>query len=212
MGRTRLGRFAAVAVPATVVSAGLGVAILQGMVGAALSSATAFQVAGSAATGDELELTANNVTAANSEASAGTGTAKKDALVSLQNGAVEDLCLAADTTTPLGVLGIKITSAGSVSLGSGWTDLSADSLGASQATLPTTDIGYSQSDLAHQDNTTSSGYADGGFSLATDVNNSTSGGISLTDLDASVYALTLNGLTLNNLSISPTLGSVEGTC
>ncbi len=214
MGRTRLGRFAAVAVPATVVSAGLGVAILQGMVGAALASSTPFQVAGSSATGDELELTANNVTSAVSEADGSdtNATPKKDALVSLQNGAVTDLCLAADTTTPFGTLGIKIVSGGTVSLGSGWTDLSADSLAADSATLPTTDIGYAQSQLAHQDASTSTGYADGGFSLATNVNNATAGGISLDGLDASVYALTLDGLTLNDLSIVPTLGSVEGTC
>lgn len=224
MGRTRLGRFAAVTIPATVATAGLGFAVLQGMVGASISSATPFQVAGATATGDDLELTANNVSTAADDGTAsgdvadsseGTGTNKKDALVSLKNGSVSDLCMAADTQTPLGTLGLKIQSSGDVSLGSGWTDLSADSLAADSATLPTTDIGYAQGDLAEQAAANSAGYSEGGFSLATDVTDaakSDTGGISLTNLDVDAYALTLSGLSLNNLSISPEFGSVEGSC
>lgn len=53
-GRTRFGRFAAVAIPATVASAGLGVAIVQGMVSATLASADAFTLTSSQITSDSL--------------------------------------------------------------------------------------------------------------------------------------------------------------
>ncbi len=210
MGRTRLGRFAAITVPATVATAGLGFAMLQGMVGAALASATSFDVTGSQATGDALELTANYVSAAASDADA-TATNKKDALVSLKNGVVTDLCLAADTAVPvLGTLGIKITAAGDVSLGSGYTDLAADSLTGAQADLGQTKIGYAQTELLHQDNaTTSPGYTEGGFSLAT---TDAVGAVDIQGLDAKVYALTLDGLSISNLAIAAQTGSVEGTC
>lgn len=209
MGATRLGRFAAVTVPATVATAGLGLAITQGMVGAALASATSFDVAGTSATGDGMELTANFTEAATSDVNAAT-TNKKDALVSLKNGAVTDMCLAADTAVPvIGTLGLKITSAGSTSLGAGYTDLAADSLAGSAATLGQTKIGYAQQELTHQDGTTSGGYAEGGFSLAT---TEAPGAVDIADLNAKVYALTLSGLTLSNLNISASATPVEGTC
>ncbi len=55
MGRTRLGRFAAVTVPATLLTAGLGVAMLQGMVGAVLSSADGFTLNSDRITSDGLK-------------------------------------------------------------------------------------------------------------------------------------------------------------
>ena len=209
MGATRLGRFAAVTVPATVVTAGLGLAITQGMVGAALTSATSFQVGGTAATGDGMELTANYTSSATSDVD-DTATNKKDALVTLKNGAVQDMCLAADTAVPvIGTLGLKIEANGNTSLGAGYTDLAADSLNGASAVLGETKIGYAQSDLTHQDGTTSPGYAAGGFSLAT---SEATGSVNITGLDAQVYALTLSGLSLSNLAISATAGTVEGSC
>ena len=209
MGATRLGRFAAVTVPATVVTAGLGLAITQGMVGAALASATSFQVGGTAATGDGMELTANYTSSATSDVD-DTVTNKKDALVTLKNGAVQDMCLAADTAVPvIGTLGLKIEANGNTSLGAGYTDLAADSLNGASAVLGETKIGYAQSDLIHQDGTTSPGYAEGGFSLAT---SEAAGAVNITGLDAQVYALTLSGLSLSNLAISATAGTVEGSC
>ena len=209
MGATRLGRFAAVTVPATVVTAGLGLAITQGMVGAALASATSFQVGGTAATGDGMELTANYTSSATSDVD-DTATNKKDALVTLKNGAVQDMCLAADTAVPvIGTLGLKIEANGNTSLGAGYTDLAADSLNGASAVPGETKIGYAQSDLTHQDGTTSPGYAEGGFSLAT---SEAAGSVNITGLDAQVYALTLSGLSLSNLAISATAGTVEGSC
>ncbi len=208
MGRTRLGRFAAVTVPATVASVGLGAAMLNGMVGAALASSTSFQVTGSQATGDGMELTANYVSAATSETDA-TSTSKSDALVSLKNGTISDMCLAADTTVPvIGILGIKIESSGDVSLGSDWTDLAANTLGGDTAALGETHIGFAQNDLTHQDATTSNGYAAGGFGMET----TGDGSVDIGNLDADLYALTLDGLTLQNLAIAATPGKVEGSC
>lgn len=208
MGRTRLGRFAAVTIPATVASVGLGAAMLNGMVGAALASSSAFQVTGSQATGDGMELTANYVEAATSETDI-TVDEKADALVSLKNGALTDMCLAADTNVPVvGTLGIKIQSSGEVGLGSDWTDLAANSLNGDTADLGTTHIGFAQDDLVHQDATTSNGYRAGGFGMQTVGN----GSVDIGGLDAELYALTLDGLSLANLAISATPGGVAGTC
>lgn len=212
MGATRLGRFAAVTVPATVMTAGLGLAITQGMVGAALASATSFTVAGTQATGDAMELSANYTSGATADGD-NTAQNKKDALVSLKNGAVTDMCLAADTAVPvIGTLGLTIQSLGSTtSLGAGYTDLAADSLNGSSATLGETKIGYAQSDLVHQSGmlpADNPGYAEGGFSLET---SDAPGSVDIADLDAKVYALTLSGLSLQNLAIAATTGSVENT-
>lgn len=209
MGRTRLGRFAAITVPATAVSVGLGAAMLNGMVGAALASSSSFQVTGDSAKGTGMELTANYVQAATSDANA-TPTNKSDALVSLKDGVVSNMCLAADTDV-LGfqLLGIKITSSGDVSLGTGWTDLSADSLGGSHAELGETLIGYAQADLAHQDAQTSPGHTPGGFSMKTSDGQDA---VDISDLDSQLYALTLAGLSLDNLAISASTTAVEGTC
>lgn len=211
MGRTRLGRFAAITVPATVATAGLGFAVVTGLVSANLASATSFDIAGDAATGDALELTANYTEGATTDTDASVQN-KNAALVSLKNGAVQNLCLAADTAVPVvGTLGLKIESTGNVSLGPGWTDLAAVSLQSDEATLGTTAIGYAQTELDHQPTLGASnfGYAEGGFSLATQ---EAAGAVDLDGLDASVYALTLDGLNLANLNIALSTTPVEGTC
>lgn len=208
-GRTRLGRFAAVTIPATIASVGLGAAMLNGMVGAALASSSSFQVTGDSAKGTGMELTANYVSAATSD-SDDTASNKKDALVSLKDGTIANMCLAADTQVAgFQALGLKITSTGNVSLGTGWTDLAADALGGSQAVLGETLIGYAQSDLDHQDALTSPGYSEGGFSMKT---SDGATAVDITDLDSELYALTLAGLSLNDLAISASGAQVEGTC
>src|SRR4051812_27661149 len=72
-GRTRLGRFAMVAVPSAVVSAGLGVAIVQGMISATLASADAFTLQSNQISSDSLKVAAGgasvgSTTPANKEA------------------------------------------------------------------------------------------------------------------------------------------------
>lgn len=212
MGRTRLGRFAAITVPATIATAGLGFAMLQGMVGAALASSSSFVVKGSQTTGDSMELTANYVKTATSETNSSTSANSKDAMVSIRNGKVTNMCLAADTTVPVvGVLGLKIASTGTVNLGTGWTDLATDSLNGATAVLGSTRIGYAQSDLGHQSAMAAAdnlGYQQGAFSMATGDATST-GTVNIGGLDAKVYALTLNGLSMSNLAISAVTGTVE---
>lgn len=205
-GRTRLGRFAAVTLPATAVSLGFGLAIAQGAVAAQLSSAEPFTVAGSSldATGLELSLRAATTATSNGDA---TETQKKSALVSLSDATINDMCLAANQPTglpaPLDNIGLNISATGEVPLGSK-LNMSADAVNAAGATLPQTDIGVAQSQLDEQA-ALPDGYNAGGFGLES------TGAVSLTGLNADAYGLSLGGLDLTNgLSIAPKLGTA--TC
>lgn len=203
MGRTRLGRLAAVTVPATVVSLGFGYAMLQGMVSAQLSAAEPFQVTGQSANATGLEVSLRSVTTATSNDN-GAETEKKSALVTLKNGNLNDLCLAANQQVPLlGTIGLNLTANGNVNLGA-ITDMSADDVAAASATLPSTEIGVAQNQLDHQAGV-AKGYAPGGWGLES------TGAVQLNDLDAKTYALSLGGLDLSSgLRILPKLGSA--TC
>lgn len=204
MGRTRLGRLAAVTVPATVVSLGFGYAMLQGMVSAQLSAAQPFQVTGESATATGLETSLRSVTTATTNDN-GAETEKKSALLTLKDGKVNDLCLAANQPVPiLGNIGLNLTAGGSVNLGA-VTDLNADDVAAAAATLPRTEIGVAQSQLDHQQGV-AKGYAPGGWGLES------TGAVSLTDLDADTYALSLGSLDLSSgLRILPKLGTASCT-
>ena len=203
MGRTRLGRFAAVTVPATIATAGLGFAMVQGLVTAQLSAAEPFQVKGSSTTGEGLELSLRAAETATSDTD-DTATSNKSALVTLKDGVVNDLCLAANQATGLPLLpniGLTINAAGATELGD--VNLSADSISSSAATLPQTDIGVAQSQLDTQSGVTN-GYREGGWGLES------TGNVSLTAMDADVYALSLQGLTFGSgLTIAPTAGTAS---
>ncbi|MFT4264321.1 MAG: DUF6230 family protein [Nocardioides sp.] len=209
MGRTRLTRFAAITVPAAVVSAGLGFAIVQGAVSADLASATGFQVVSTGADATKLSLGLEKTGAAASDASA-TSSNHEAAEAFLEGLGVDDLCLAANTNLgALGTVGLTVTSTSPVTLGS--VDLNAKSIGADLAQLPTTNIGQAVNDLkestagAGDGLTTSASQAPGGFGLAS------TGAIHLDALDAQAYLLTLaDGVDLSNLSIAPT--ATTATC
>ncbi|WP_265444670.1 DUF6230 family protein [Flexivirga meconopsidis] len=195
MGRVRVPRFLAVAAPATVVSLGLGVAIAQGMVTAALSAADPFELGSSNVKADQLGLSLAGTQAAQSVGN-DTATTKKAALARLAGGNLQDMCISAKQSFPiLGDISLKISSTSPVAVGN--IDLSADALNAQNAQLPATDIGTSAGDSAI-------GGTAGAFGLRTD---KTDQGISLDNLDAKAYGIRLNsGINLKTLSIVPKLG------
>lgn len=205
MGRTRLTRFAAITVPAVVVTAGLGFAIVQGAVSADLASSNGFTIHSSSGTADSLQLGLESTSAATDDQT--TTTANKVAAEAALKGLnVNDLCLAANTNIPVlsSVVGLNVKSSAPVNLGA--VDLNASDIEANTATLPSTKIGDSTSDLS--DLTTSKTEAPGGFGLASA---GAAGSVALNTLNASAYEVSLtNGLTLQALSIAPKLGTA--TC
>ncbi|MEI4272355.1 DUF6230 family protein [Klenkia sp. LSe6-5] len=201
-GRVRIGRFTAVTVPAAVVSVGFGYAILQGMVAAQLSSVDPFTVSADQARATGLELSLRQATTASGQDDT-TEDQKKSALVTLNAGEVDQLCLAANQPVPvLGNIGLRLTAGGTTSLGD--VDISADAIEAGSARLPQTSIGVAQSTLDHQ-STVANGYRPGGFGLEAN------GPVVLNDLDTDAYALSLESLNFGQgLTITPQLGTA--TC
>ncbi|WP_435201246.1 DUF6230 family protein [Janibacter sp. GS2] len=189
-GRTRLGRFAAITVPAALASAGLGVAVIQGMASAALSSSEPFQLGSEQLTASSLQLNLDAASAANSVTDPTAG-AKRAARADVTDTTLSTLCLAAGHELPVlgNVVGLKIESPTEVEVGD--VTLQADSLNASKAKLPETSIGVAST---WDDDTK------GGFGLKSQ------GDVTLDELDAKAYALDISGLTLNDLAISPQMG------
>lgn len=189
-GRTRLGRFAAITVPAALASAGLGFAVIHGMASAALSSAEPFELGSKQMTASGLQLNLDAASAATSVTDATSGY-KKAARAEVTDTKLSTLCLAAGHQLPvLGeVLGLKIESPSEVVVGD--VTLQADALNASTAKLPQTSIGVAST---WDDDTK------GGFGLKS------TGSVTLDDLDAKAYALDISGLTLQDLAISPQVG------
>lgn len=189
-GRTRLGRFAAVTVPAALVSAGLGLAVIQGSASAALSSSEPFQLGSERMTSSGLQLNLDAATSATSTTDP-SATYKKAARADVTDTKLSTLCLAAGHKVPVlgDVMGLKIESPTEVEVGD--VTLQADALNASKAKLPKTSIGVAST---WDDDTK------GGFGLKS------KGSVALDDLDAQAYALDISGLTLNDLAISPQAG------
>lgn len=202
MGRTRLGRLAAVTIPATAASLGLGYAIIQGAVVAQLSAAKPFDVKAASANADGLELSLQGADVATSDDDIAT-TTKKAAKVTLINGRVTDMCLAANQSgiPVIGSLGLTISAGGQVPLGT--TTLNADSITTTgTAALGHTEIGVAESEL---DNQAPDSINPGGFGMESDEP------LSMQGLNAKTYALELSGLTLaSGLSIVPEIGTA--TC
>lgn len=195
MGRTRLTRFAAVTVPASLLAAGLGVAMLQGMVGAVLASADGFTLNSDRITSDGLKARtgAANVaggnqatiyaeTGSNTNAS-GIEVVTPDVTIPLLNLPAHLEVKSTDTTIALGSVG-----------------LNAKTLDTPDgAKLGTTTIGVAQSEAGFANKETSSGYVGDAFAL-------TSSSADLPNVNAKAYAITLQSLDLDNLSLSVALG------
>lgn len=215
MGHTRVGRFAAVTVPATTVSLALGFAILQGSVSAALASSSGFEIGSTGAAADGLQLSLAGTSTATSDTN--TTTANKEAaLVTLENGVLDGMCLAANANIPLlsGVLGLKIevpnVADGGTPVDVGTLDLNAKSVDAGATDLPGTTIGIAEDDLRRNNPAALSNL--GAFGMQT--NNAAgeaAGDVTLANLSAEAYMLNLtDGLALSSLSIVPEVGG--STC
>jgi hypothetical protein len=208
MGRARLTRFAAITIPAVAVTAGLGVAIVQGAVSADLASSQGFEVGSSSATATSLQLGLEDAVAASSD-SATTTADNAAAEAALQGTVLDGMCLAANTAIPaLTNVGVTISVADQASGGQpvnlGALSLNASSISADTANLPSTTVGRATSQEA--DLVNSKTEAPGGFAM-----DSSGGTVSLTNLDAKAYELTLNdGLDLNGLTITPS--TTTATC
>lgn len=196
MGRTRVKRFAAVTIPATLLSAGLGVAMLQGMVGAVLSSASGFTLESNQITSNGLKARTGAADVAGGDQAtiyAETGSTTTADQIHVTTPGVnipflsQSAYLTIDSTDP------------SISLGS--VGLNAKTLNTPNgASLGTTTIGVAQSAAGFTDTTAESGYVADAFAL-------TSSSASLPDVNATAYAVTLTSLDLSNLSLGVHLGS-----
>lgn len=196
MGRTRVKRFAAVTIPATLLSAGLGVAMLQGMVGAVLSSASGFTL-------ESNEITSNGLKARTGAADVAGG---DQATIYAETGSTTTADQIHVTTPGVNIpflsqsayLTIDSTDP-AISLGS--VGLNAKTLSTPNgASLGTTTIGAAQSSAGFADTTAESGYVADAFAL-------TSSSATLPDVTATAYAVTLTSLDLSNLSLGVHLGS-----
>lgn len=217
MGRVRIGRLAAVAVPATLVTGGLAVAMLQGMVGASLASANGFGL-------ESNTLSSKALAVRNGAVSYAGG---NDATVYAQTAGTtaDGLKLrSASVALPLslGNYGITITSA-STGIPLGNVTLNATSLDTAGGSLNNINIGQAQSDITTASgslfpgfNKDASGAADGsytasGFSLAANSDGSSTTPSTMSGVKAAAYAIHLDKLSLNDLHIGLKSGSYAPT-
>ncbi|MFC5999340.1 hypothetical protein ACFP6A_11505 [Quadrisphaera sp. GCM10027208] len=200
-GRTRLGRFAAITVPATVAAGGLGLAMVQGMVGAAISSADGFSLQSKAITSDSLKVRPG-------QAEATTGA---DETVYAETGGTTNANgITVTAQVPLPVLGTAELHINSTdpTIGLGSVILNAKTLamtdgengadgGSSGAVLDGVALGVAQSEAGFAANP-GTGYVADGFAL-------TAGSSTLNNLDAQTYAIQLEGLEVEDLSLGVSL-------
>lgn len=210
MGRTRLGRFAAVTVPATAASLGLGFAIVSGMVSATVSSAGGFEVGGDQARADGMQLSLTKTTVAANEADA-VGADKEAALVTLSDGYLNGMCLAVNQKLPLiGDVSLMLGVPQGV-VGVGSIDLNASQVNSGAASLPSTTIGVAADELDQPVDPTNAG----GFGLRTNDTAGVAGtdegvasAVQIDALAATAYQLTLNnGLDVDALEIGVKAGT-----
>lgn len=205
-GRTRATRFAAVVLPATIASAGFGVAIVQGAVSAQLASANPFQVSAVNGEGSGLELSLRATQAAASETS-GNQSDKGSLFVTLKDGSVSDVCLAANTPVPvIGNIGLQINVPSTLGLGE-VADVNLTSAAVDSAALPHTVVGAAQDQLTHQ-GTVTEGKSAGSFGVES---GGAPGSLQLDGIEASVYQVALDAIELDNLTVSPSIGAAA-TC
>jgi len=202
MGRTRAARFAAITVPAAAAAAGLGFAMLNGMVGAVLSSADGFTLDTGDITTSGIKMTASGTNVAGGDQAAlyaeTTGSKATDHLN----------LTTASATIPLVNLPfhISIHSTLSTPISLGNVALSAKSLltcgGGSLSNVvvgqAVSDAGFDNAPAATTDQNsfalTSSGAADSQV---------------LKDVKAASYAITLGSLNVDNLGISLESGAYD---
>jgi len=193
MGRARLGRFAAVTVPAAAVSVGLGYAVLTGMVSAQLTSANGFTLSSDKIAADALKVRPGTAPDAAGGATVYAETTK----------ATADGLDVVTNPVDLGVFGCYGLKIGSTTQG---IDLGDVALNAKTLTTPTgatladVTLGQDEGTIGFKD-TTGAGYNADGTGLQ-------SGAASLPDVTAKAYAVSLDGLAVDNLS----LGVESGTC
>jgi hypothetical protein len=220
-GRTRFGRFAFVAVPATVASVGMGVAIVQGMVGATLASANAFTLNSDQITSDSLKVAAGSAGGTSASSTDGTATIYAETGPATTADQVH-ICAATPSLPFVGSVAIKIDSDDdSVSLPN--VVLNASQLAVSDkdstkdgtiggngvdsaATLSDVQLGVTSNTVGEGINgATTGGFADGGAGNQSYANNAFALGAGhsvLNNVDADSYAITLGGLALDALSLS----------
>ncbi|NGN95724.1 hypothetical protein G5C66_23675 [Nocardioides sp. KC13] len=194
LGHTSLGRFAAVTLPAAVVSAGMGYAMLSGMVGAVISSTDGFTLSTNL-TADALKMRtgATEVGAANNN----QGTIYAQTEGSVANGL--NVVTPRVEVLPGLSLNLGITSA-DTSINLGDVALNAASLNTpSGASMANVTLGQSQADAGFD--STGRGYVADGFALQASQTAGQSGEQVLNNLSAQAYAVQLSSLSLDNLSI-----------
>ena len=208
-GRTRLGRFAMVAVPSAVVSAGLGVAIVQGMISATLASADAFTLQSNQISSDSLKVAAGG-------ASVGSTTPANKEAIYAETGAstVADGVHITALTPSLPILGkvaqIKIDSSDHT------VSLPGVVLNAKDLTVSDKDAGVDGTDATNSAAALSDvklGITEqqAGVTAANDPAYNAdafalqSGQATLNNVNADAYAITLSGLALDDLSLGISL-------
>ena len=207
-GRTRLTRFAAITIPATIATAGLGVAVLQGVVAATISSADGFQLASDHLGTDSLKLrpgtteagaSGNNVATAYAETGPGTS--------------LDGICLGVSQNMPaivssvLPKVGLKIASS-QPGISTPSVALNAATLDGTAANLANVVAGQAQSQdgFSTAGQAPATGYVDSGFGLTS------TGADTIDGLKAKSYAVTLQGLNLTSgLSIKVDTTGVDSS-
>jgi hypothetical protein len=194
LGHTSLGRFAAVTLPAALVSAGMGYAMLSGMVGAVISSTGGFNL-NTSLTADSLKMR----TGATEVGSAGNnqGTIYAQTQGSVANGL--NVVTPKVEVLPGLSLNLGITSSDpQINLGN--VALNAASLNTpSGATMANVTLGQSQADAGFDPG--GPGYVANGFALQAAQSSGRSGEQVLNNLSAQAYAVQLSSLSLSSLSI-----------
>lgn len=216
-GRTRLGRFAMVAVPATVASAGLGVAIVQGMVSATLASADAFTLTSSQIQSNSLVVAAGavdtnatiyaqtgattNANGVNITADANLPSVVKTALSAVGNNSTKAELTISSTdqsvSLPNVVLNAKTLSVTDKDAATDGTVAGAATNAA--AGLSDVELGVTSTDAGVLDGTTAGASGNGAFDPTAFALKS--GQSVLNGVTAQAYAITLDGLALDNLSL-----------
>lgn len=187
--------------------------MLQGAVSASLSSTNPFKVTAATGSGSGVELSLRAAQAAASQTDASAAD-KQSAFVTLHDGTVNTVCLAANQPTGLPLIpniGLKISLPGSVALGES-VDLNAQGV-TTDATLKNVSVGVAQQELNHQAGV-AEGANVGGFGIesgegAGAVANDTSN-VDLSNINADVFQVALSSIGLTGVTLTPTTGTA--TC
>ena len=208
MGHVRLSRAAMLAVPSALAAAGMGAAMLQGMVGATLSSAQGFTLQSTAIHSSGLKLRPGVATVAGGNSKtlyAETGTTTSahgvdiNAAVNTGLPLIGTITLSLSSSDPQISLGSIILNAKDLTVADKNTAVNATNASNSAAALQNVDLGIAQSQAGFTDTTDAagkaSGYSGDGFAI-------TAGNSDLNNVNAQAFAIHLAGLAVDQLSIS----------